>query len=190
MAVTAIRFQFRKATQTAPPAPRPPRPTNSPVLGGKQQDKSDPRCFKRVMRKTIIALAMLGAMNANGRAEWTEWRAFLPSMPSGYELERALLHDRETMVNAVAILENLPSDCHIWEAPQPEEIRRFLYAYGYSSDLSFNRNPSLAADIQKQIKKNEKMYIEMPNAERPKYVSLLCDYALRLTRKVRASSPW
>ena len=114
-----------------------------------------------VMRKTIIALAMLGTIVAQAHA--TD------------PLDTAL-KNRHTMVAAVALLMTLPPKCAIDNKNPPADlIALFVVHYGHKGDDVF------VADVKAQTAK----ILKIPEPDRSKRLDLACGYGVLLSEKVR-----
>jgi hypothetical protein len=124
------------------------------------------------MRKTTIALAMIGTMIAQvGFA-----RPGGPWDPT--DLLNQLAY-RDGMVKAVAILSILPPKCTIDQKPvSGESIARFIISYGHKGDDAF-----LAA-VKAQIKRNEEIF-KIPDPDQAKFLEFVCAFGVLLTAKVR-----
>ena|GEM_PF-3683171 len=116
-----------------------------------------------VMRKTIIALAMLWAMIGQASADKLD----------------TLLKNRETMVAAVALLLTLPPSCTIDnKRPSDDLIGLFVISYGHKPDDNFLR------DVKDKVATQNEA-LKFPEPERSKTLEVMCAFSVAVTAKVR-----
>jgi hypothetical protein len=119
------------------------------------------------MRKTMIALAMLGAMIAQVNADQLD--TFLD------------LKNRGRMISAIAILMTVPPKCLVDnKTPSNGEIGLFIISYGYHDDFD-----AFFADVKAQMKTNNEGFVKLSESAKAKVAELICGYAALLSIKVR-----